>query len=39
MHMHILPYHNSYSLVWMTLGVIAAPVAVMAVLFALAHFA
>jgi hypothetical protein len=38
MHMHILPTHNSYSLVWMAFGVIAAPVAVIAALFFVAHF-
>ena len=38
MHMHILPNHNSYSLVWITFGVIAAPAAVLAILFAVAHF-
>jgi hypothetical protein len=38
MHMHILPNHNSYSLVWMAFGVIAAPSAVIAILFLVARF-
>ena len=36
--MHILPNHNSYSLVWITFGVIAAPVVVISTLFFIAHF-
>jgi hypothetical protein len=39
MHLHILPQHNSYSMVWMALGVIAAPAAVLAMLFFVAHYA
>jgi hypothetical protein len=36
--MHILPHHNSYSLVWMFLGVTVIPTAVLAILFTVAHF-
>jgi hypothetical protein len=39
MHMHILPNHNSYSLVWMAFAVIAAPAVVLATLFVVARFA
>lgn len=37
MHPHILPEHNSYSLFWMVLGVIAVPPAVISALFLIAH--
>jgi hypothetical protein len=36
-NMHVLPTHNSYSLVWMFLGVVVAPTAVLATLFFCAH--
>ena len=36
--MHILPHHNSFWLVGMSLGVIAIPTALLFVLFEIARF-
>jgi hypothetical protein len=38
MHMHILPNHSSYSMVWLFLGVAVAPTAVLSILFLIAHY-
>jgi len=35
--MHILPEHNSYSLIWMCLGVIVVPTTLLWTLFLIAH--
>jgi len=39
MHMHILPNHSSYSLVWAFLGVAVAPTVILATIFVISHYA